>query len=267
MDALWAEFFGAKDKVPMINGAKNEERCRRAESLIVSEAESHDGIVITRFTDKALGGEMLRVWWKGSARESGTYDFVKVRDVQELEGLVPGSPIVVKTSRVGMRSRVVRVLQRPKGCPWDIYPYLVGLVVAVDVGRHFVKVMYARGKVCSVDSKKIVAAQQFVCGDFCRLALFEREGMSPLALDIKSATMGLAKPDFCREFSGTLERMRGSRDGFVDGVRVSPQVRGEARFGKESEGLAVDFNAREKGDPRWVAVTCRTISKNLEVLQ
>ena len=268
MDALWAEFFGIKDGgVPVSYDAKSEERCQRAEALIVSDAEPHDGIVITRFSDKASGDEMLRVWWKDSARESGTYDFVRVRDVQELEGLVPGSPIVVKTSRVGMRSRVVRVSQRSKGCPWDIYPYLVGLVVAVDVGRHFVKVMYARGKVCSVDSKKIVATQQFVCGDLCRLALFEREGMSSLALDIKSVEKGVAKPDFCREFSGTLERMRGCRDGFVDGVRVSPEVRGKARFGKESEGLAVDFNAREKGDPRWVAITCRTISKNLEVLQ
>ena len=225
----------------------------RAEALLLEGAKVADGVVLTWFTDRPSGKEVIRVWWRDG--QEAYSDFVEFRDVQDLERSAPGTPVRVAWMDVGGRTRVVKVAPRPGGACWDIYPFAPGIVAERNEGRQFAKILYAPGRFCSVDLRKHPIARDLACGASCELAIHEREGLAPLTLAVRAAPASAQVPGFCRTYQGELKHVKKGRDGQAADVRIPVDVRAGARFGREVHGLAVDCG--KPGDPAWRAVTCR----------
>ena len=225
----------------------------RAEALLLEGAKVADGVVLTWFTDRPSGKEVIRVWWRDG--QEAHSDFVEFRDVQDLERTAPGTPVRVAWMDVGGRTRVVKVAPRPGGACWDIYPFAPGIVAERNEGRQFAKILYAPGRFCSVDLRKHPIARDLACGASCELAIHEREGLAPLTLAVRAAPASAQVPGFCRTYQGELKHVKKGRDGQAADVRIPVDVRAGARFGREVHGLAVDCG--KPGDPAWRAVTCR----------
>lgn len=226
----------------------------RAEALLLEDAKEADGVILTWFTDKPSGKEVVRVWWHDG--EAGHSDFVELQHLNGLERSMPGTPVRVFCTEVAGRTRVAKVAPRPEGASWDIYPFMCGIVTERDEGRQFAKILYAPGRLCSVDLRKHPAARNLACGTCCELAFHEREGLSPLALAVRAGNDGGEEmPKFCRAYQGVLRHAKKGRDGQVGDVLVPLDARDGARFGREVCGLAADYGCQ--GVPAWRAVTCR----------
>lgn len=240
---------------------------RRADALLSQGAIDVDGIVLTCFKDNISKSDVLRVWWRDPDTGVPSHDFIKLNDGVGIEKATPGMPVVLSISDTNGRGRVLHLAPRLNGVKWDIYPYIGGVMIERDEGRHFVKIMFGRGRVCSVSEKKMPDVADFNVSDYCEVALFERDEMSPLVLDVRRSKYPCEDLDFCRSYHGVLERVKGRRDGCVADIVVTPAVRADASFGATVCGIAVDFKGVGSAPSAWRAITCATIQNDLEVLQ
>lgn len=244
-----------------------EEADRRADALLYQGAIDVDGVVLTCFKDNISKSDVVRVWWREPNTGLSSHDFIKLCDAVGMKNATPGMPVVLSISDTNGRWRVLRLAPRSNGGRWDIYPYAAGVLIERDDGRHFVKIMYGRGSVCSVSEKKLPDVANLKVADCCEVALFERDEMSPIVLDVRRSNNSSEDLDFCRSYYGVLRRVKGRRDGIVEDVVVTPAVRGDACFDGVVRGLAVDFKGHGTEPSVWKAITCETISQDLEVLQ
>jgi len=237
---------------------------RRAEQLLQGEAVEIPGVVLTRFKDNVSQSDMLRVWWRDPKDGSARSDFVNFQEVRDIGTAGAGSPVMVSVVDVGARKKVVGVSLRLNGSAWDVYPFCDAVVVAKNEGRHYARIVFGVGMSCSADLRKLPVVSRLSVGDFCRVAVWQREGMTALALSVQAPDKFRPSLPFCKEYRGVLQRAKGSRDGYVEDVKVSPEARGTTYFGTHVCGFAVALGVID--NPKWSAVTCKPFN-DLEVLQ
>ena len=244
----------------------------RAEALLTEDAMRYDGIVLTRFCDKRKQGKQrealddrtsLRVWWRDWCGHENT-DFVSLANFEGINAFFIGAPVQVFVVDDCDRVKVVKVVPRSEGKPFDIYPYRIGVVVERKESRHTLSVMYEGGKCFPVNMKRLSSKDAFQIGEVCRIAVLERTGMAPLFLDIKEAEDDDIMPPFVKDFEGVLTRKPGSRDAYVGEVIVPSGAYSREMIDKKVCGTAALFFTKT-GTRIWRAVTMSTILKNLEV--
>ena len=207
----------------------------------------------------------LRVWWRSEDGRECT-DFVLLDMLgSDIDLSKVGTPIVLFMVKVGEREKVVKVQSRPQGHCLDIYPYRTGVVVERNDSRHVLNVMYAEGRCCPINIKKLDDGVTFALGDTCLIALLEREGMAPLVLDVKPALIGAESLPFVKKFRGVLVREKGSRDAHIDEVVVPVGSYSRDMVNSCVHGVAAAFVVHYDGKRTWRAITCKTVSKDLEV--
>ena len=238
----------------------------RAEALLVEGAKQCDGVVLSCVKDKRDSEKTsMRVWWRSDDGCECT-DFVSLNMLgSDIDLSKVGAPIVLFMVKVGEREKVVKVQSRPQGRCLDIYPYRTGVVVERNDSRHVLNVMYAEGSSCPVNIKKLDDGVAFALGDACLIALLEREGMAPLVLDVKPALTDMGSLPFVKEFKGVLVREKGRRDAHVGKVVVPSGAYSRDMVYSYVEGVAVAFHDGDGGRRLWRAITCKTISEDLEV--
>lgn len=241
-------------------------RDARAEALLVEGAKQCDGVVLSCVKDKRDSEKTsLRVWWR-SDDGRGCTDFVSLNMFgSEIDLSTVGEPVVLFTVKVGERVKVVKVQARLQGRRFDIYPYRNGIVIGRNDNRHMLNVMYAEGRCCPVNIKKLDDGVSFALGDACLIALLEREGMTPLVLDVKPVLMDEESLPFVKKFKGVLVREKGSRDAHIDEVVVPAGAYSRDMVDNCVSGIAVAFCAKDVSGRIWRALTCKTTSKDLEV--
>lgn len=242
---------------------KIEEQAARASSLLVQNEEVKPGIIVSCFTEGKRGSnrdvtfdhkKYLRVWWRDDDGRP-CFDFVPMEPSQDLDNLATGAPVLVTISESLGKPKAVKVSLREEGTPFDIYPYLMGVVIARNESRHYLKIAYGRGKSCGIDTKKFLLGNELNDGSLCEVALFEREGMAPLVLDVRLAKAGSSLPPFAKRFTGVLARERGSRNANVDDVAVDADKFSVGMLGKTVKGIAV--SSRDKDfQHQWRAASC-----------
>ncbi len=253
-----------KKNDPTISESKIEEQSNRALSLLAADAKEMPGIIVSCFTEGRHGSNRdvtfdhkryIRVWWR-DVKSHPCFDFVPMEPSQDLDNLAVGAPVLVTVSESLGKAKVVKVEPRKDGMPFDIYPYSVGVVITKNISRHYLKIAYDIGKSCGIDVKKYPFCNELDSGSFCRVALFEREGMAPLVLDVRPAKTDISSlPPFAKEYSGILVRERGSRNACVERVAVDADKFSIAMLGKTVKGIAV--SSLDKGDqPQWRAASC-----------
>ena len=88
------------------------------------------------------------------------------------------------------------------------------------------------------------------------MALFEREGMAPLVLDVRPVKTDISSlPPFAKEYSGILVRERGSRNACVERVAVDADKFSIAMLGKTVKGIAVSY-LDKSNQLQWRAASC-----------
>ena len=244
----------------------------RAEALLIGDATRYKGVILTRFDEvrkKSARGELLdntislRIWWSDDNGAAKT-DFVAFSAFEDIDAASAGAPVWVLVASEGNRDTIVKVLPRPDARPFDIYPYLVGLVVERNESRHVISVEYSEGKIFPVNIKRLNGKAEYKPGDLCRVALLERPGMTPLFLDIERTEEKDALPSFSKEFSGIITRKPGSRDARVGDVIIPAGVYSREMVGAKAYGMAASILAKN-GARMWRAVTVSTTPKDLEV--
>lgn len=246
--------------------AEKSVRDERAEALLVEGAKQYDGVLLSCVKDNRGSKKMsLRVWWCSEDGRECT-DFVSLNMLgSDIDLSVVGTPIVLFMVKVGEREKVVKVQSRPHGRRLDIYPYRTGVVVERNDSRHVLNVMYAEGRCCPVNMKKLGERVLFNLSDMCPIALLEREGMAPLVLDVKPALAGAELPPFAKQFKGVLVREKGCRDAHVGDITVSAGAYSRDMVDSCVGGVAVAFHDGDGNRRIWRAITCKTISEDLEV--
>ncbi len=243
---------------------KIDEQSNRALSLLAIDAKEFPGIVLSCFTEGQRGSNRdvtfdhkryFRVWWKDVNGHS-CFDFVPMEPSQDVDNLAVGAPVLVTVSESLGKAKAVKVEPRKEGASFDIYPYAVGVVIAKNESRHFLKIAYDIGKSCGIDTKKFPCSDKLANGSFCEVALFEREGMVPLVLDVRPGKTDTSSlPPFAKKFSGLLVREHGSRNAHVDEVSIDAEKFSVGMLGKKVKGIAV--SSFDKGAQfRWRAASC-----------
>ena len=244
----------------------------RAYALLAMDAKRFPGIVISCFTEgqgtssHEVGfshKQFIRVWWRD---DNGLpcFDFVP-RESMGADDLTTGAPVLVTVSESLGTAKAVNVEPRKEGRPFDIYPYATGVVIARNESRHHLNVAYGLGKNCNIDTKRFQSANELKDGGLCEVALFEREGMAPIVLDIKSPSKETVRPSFSKVFSGILVRDKGRRDAHIDDILVPASLFDRAMLDHEATGVAVANAKTEAEDPFWIAVSCKKPLNDLEV--
>ena len=141
----------------------------------------------------------------------------------------------------------------------------MGVVIARNESRHYLNVAYGIGKNCNIDTKRFQSANVLKDGSLCKVALFERECMPPIVLDIKCASKEELRPSFSKVFSGILIRDKGRRDAHVGDILVPASRFDRDMLDHEVKGVAVAKAKAEAEEPIWLAVSCTKTLNDLEV--
>lgn len=227
--------------------------------LLSKEATPVEGNVLAWFT-KSDGIEEIRVGWNDVTTGAPLQDVVRASHVEGMNKVSPGMPINVFQLKCGDRIRAIKITPRPTGVMWDKCPLVPGIVVARDDRRHYLKVMYGAGKICSIDMKKLPISQKLKVAMFCELVVVERKEAAPLALELRVLEVEhLSELPFWRTYEGAIERSRDRREGWVADVTI-PQIlcRG-LKPATNVSGIAVDLRNKASSIPHWSAITCTRI--------
>ena len=227
--------------------------------LLSKEATIVEGNVLAWFT-KSDGVEEIRVGWNDVTTGTPMQDVVRASHVEGMNKVSPGTPINVFQLKCGNQIRAVKITPRPIGVMWDKCPLIPGIVISRDDRRHYLKVMYGYGRICSINMKKLPTSQMLQVAMCCELVVVERKDAAPLALELRMLEdEHLLKLPFCRTYEGAIERIKSRRDGWVADVTI-PQVLCRGLKPKTSVGgIAVDLRNKASSIPQWSAITCTRI--------
>lgn len=227
--------------------------------LLSKEATIVEGNVLAWFT-KSDGVEEIRVGWNDVTTGTPMQDIVRASHVEGMNEVSPGTPINVFQLKCGDRIRAIKITPRPIGVMWDKCPLIPGIVISRDNRRHYLKVMYGFGKICSIDMKELPISQKLQVAMCCKLVVVEQKDEAPLALELRMLeNEHLLKLPFYRTYEGAIERIKSRRDGWVADVTI-PQIlcRG-LKPATNVSGIAVDLRNKTSSIPQWSAITCTRI--------
>lgn len=227
--------------------------------LLSKEATIVEGNVLAWFT-KSDGVEEIRVGWNDVTTGTPMQDVVRTSHVEGMNKVSSGTPINVFQLKCGNQIRAVKITPRPTGVMWDKCPLIPGIVISRDDRRHYLKVMYGYGKICSINMKKLPTSQMLQVAMCCELVVVEQKDEAPLALELRMLEdEHLLKLPFYRTYEGAIERIRSRRDGWVADVTI-PQILCRGLKPKTSvSGIAVDLRNKASSIPQWSAITCTRI--------
>jgi len=228
----------------------------QAFAIVCEGAKTYKGNVLTCFDDLASGNQNVRLqkarlWWENDKGEG----CVAFRD--DVSKATPGMPVEVLVRHCNGVDVVLDAAGR-RGRDFDCYPYTDAVVMRVEANKGLYHIAYGELKECKVDARRHSWLKGVKSGKLCRLAILERNGSSPVVLDVKAAVRNAKLPSFVMPYNGVLQHINSSRDAKVGEVLVPAYTYLGKFIGNEVSGLAVKAKGKTSAKFALKAITCQT---------
>ncbi len=230
-----------------------------AEELVTNSLPLADAILEKRFVDNESGEKVANLGYvqEGAYRTKTSFRISRFPFLMEIPH---GTPLSVQIDLVNGRPRIVNVLPRKTGTPWDICPGKVGVITGVDGERGRTFVLFGQGKVCELDHTRIADSATWAVGTTVDIKLRHDTLRDTYQAVFASPTEAVCSTEFCRTYKGLLRLHDNGRFAFAGDVFVSKKLFSSDGFRDaiDVKGMAVISFDRAKDCWRWQAVTLET---------